>query len=507
MAVASIYRRILPSPPAIEFASSEGKRLFSEALQSGTMEGFFRLISYFQTQSEPAYCGLASLSVVLNALEIDPRRKWKGPWRWFDESMLDCCEPLKKVKAEGITFGKVACLAHCAGAKVEAFHTNQSTIDHFRNHVIKCTSSEDCHLIASYHRKPFKQTGSGHFSPIGGYHAGSDMALVLDVARFKYPPHWVPLTLLWEAMDTIDEATGCPRGFMLLSRLQKAPSLLYTLSCRHESWVSMARYLIDDVPILLKSEGLQTVPEVLNIIFKSLPANAGDFIKWVAEVRRQEEDEPRLSMEEKERLAVKEEVLQQVHETELFKFVSDFLLSARSCCANLLSSSNKELLSEIAATLCCQGAALLSGGLGVSKSFCCSETCIKCLRANGDAPMTVISGTAVSNGNKQGLDMLIPVTPGKSKSCCTFDHNNNCVVMHPTINDVLTVLLLALSPQTWMGIKDDRLLAEIQRLVSIENLPDVLEQEVLHLQRQLHFLKRCKDKELEKEFMLSSHFS
>ncbi|KAF9608183.1 hypothetical protein IFM89_007569 [Coptis chinensis] len=121
MAMAGLYRRVLPSPPAIDFSSSEGKKLFSEALERGTMEGFFKLISYFQTQSEPAYCGLATLSVVLNALAIDPGRKWKGPWRWFDESMLDCCEPLDKVKAEGITFGKVACLAHCAGAKVEAF--------------------------------------------------------------------------------------------------------------------------------------------------------------------------------------------------------------------------------------------------------------------------------------------------------------------------------------------------------------------------------------------------
>lgn len=58
----------------------------------------------------------------------------------------------------------------------------------------------------------FMQTGTGHFSPIGGYHAGKDMALILDVARFKYPPHWVPLTLLWEAMDTVDEATGQHRG-------------------------------------------------------------------------------------------------------------------------------------------------------------------------------------------------------------------------------------------------------------------------------------------------------
>uniref|UniRef100_A0A0D9WKP5 Peptidase C83 domain-containing protein n=1 Tax=Leersia perrieri TaxID=77586 RepID=A0A0D9WKP5_9ORYZ len=63
MAMASLYRRVLPSPPAVEFASEEGKRLFAEALQGGTLQGFFNLISYFQTQSEPAFCGLASLSV------------------------------------------------------------------------------------------------------------------------------------------------------------------------------------------------------------------------------------------------------------------------------------------------------------------------------------------------------------------------------------------------------------------------------------------------------------
>ncbi|KAE8688973.1 Glutathione gamma-glutamylcysteinyltransferase 1 [Hibiscus syriacus] len=196
MAMAGLYKRVLPSP-AVDFASSDGKQLFIKAIQNGTLEGFYRLISYFQTQSEPAYCGLASLSMVLNALAIDPGRKWKGPWRWFDESMLDCCEPLEKVKEKGISFGKLVCLAHCAGAKVEAFRTNQSSLDDFRIFVVRCSTSDERHIISSYHRSIFKQTGTGHFSPLGGYHAGRDMALILDVARFKYPPHWVPLKLLW----------------------------------------------------------------------------------------------------------------------------------------------------------------------------------------------------------------------------------------------------------------------------------------------------------------------
>ena len=71
------------------------------------------------------------------------------------------------------------------------------------------------------------QTGTGHFSPIGGYHAQKDMVLILDVARFKYPPHWVPLTLLWDAMDTIDKATGLHRGYALLIYKYSAYNIIH----------------------------------------------------------------------------------------------------------------------------------------------------------------------------------------------------------------------------------------------------------------------------------------
>ncbi|KAG6515981.1 glutathione gamma-glutamylcysteinyltransferase 1-like isoform X1 [Zingiber officinale] len=483
MAVASFYRRVLPSPPAIEFPSPEGKRLFCEALQNGTMEGFFKLISHFQTQSEPAYCGLASLSMVLNALAIDPHRKWKGPWRWYDESMLDCCEPLEKVKAEGITFGKVACLAQCAGAKVESFRTNQCNIDDFRHNVIKCSSSEDCHLVASYSRKPLKQTGIGHFSPIGGYHAESDMVLILDVARFKYPPHWVPLALLWEAMDTIDNATGHRRGFMLISGYEKAPSLLYTLNCRDESWLSIVKYLINDVPILLKSEDLKSASQVLDCVLKSLPACAGDFIKQILEVRRQEEDGSTLSNEEKERHALKGEILKQVHETVLFRYVTDILSS---------SITNDNLKEDIV-TVCCQGTTLLPGVSVCRTRIGFKATGVTCMKANNDN-LTAISGITVSGGNEQGINILEPVSASVAESTCssTFDVP---VIVQLASNAAITVLLLALPASTWSGVKDANLLVEIQDLFSTENFANPLRNEILHLRQQFYFLRRCADEE------------
>ena len=47
--------------------------------------------------------------------------------------MLDLCEPLDKIKSQGIAFGKVACLARCSGAKVKPFRSDQSNIHDFCN--------------------------------------------------------------------------------------------------------------------------------------------------------------------------------------------------------------------------------------------------------------------------------------------------------------------------------------------------------------------------------------
>ena len=76
-------------------------------------------------------------------------------------------------------------------------------------------------------------------------------------------------------------------------------------SCRHESWPNVANYLIDDVPLRLETENPETVTQVLSVTFSSLPASAGEFVKWVAEVKRREENGAKLSAEEKERLSAK----------------------------------------------------------------------------------------------------------------------------------------------------------------------------------------------------------
>jgi hypothetical protein len=59
--------------------------------------------------------------------------------------------------------------------------------------------------------------GDGHFSPVAGYHKDRDLLLVLDVARFKYPPYWVHTKDLWDAMAITDGTTGKSRGYFTIS--------------------------------------------------------------------------------------------------------------------------------------------------------------------------------------------------------------------------------------------------------------------------------------------------
>lgn len=220
------YRKPLPET-CIPFASDEGKHIFREALATEHMNCYFRLASQFRTQDEPAYCGLATLVMVLNALEIDPGRVWKGPWKWYHEDMLDCCIPTELVRKQGITFDEFVCLANCNSLDTDFLRADDSAREEaFRQLVMSTTTKDDVFLIVSYSRPGLGQTGDGHFAPVSGYHPGRDLVLILDTARFKYPPHWVSLPLLFRSMQAVDQETGLPRGYITVRPSRDSKALL-----------------------------------------------------------------------------------------------------------------------------------------------------------------------------------------------------------------------------------------------------------------------------------------
>ncbi|KAI9020741.1 Phytochelatin synthase-domain-containing protein [Phycomyces nitens] len=211
----TFYQRQLPAN-LVRLASPEGKKLFRSAMEDGYAEGFFPLTGNYTTQSEPSYCGPSSLAMVLNALEVDPKRRWKGVWRWYSDELLDCCATQEDMKKNGITFNEFACLAKCH-CDVIVKRASETTLEEFKRDVENVTSRSDQFMVISFCRTTLGQTGDGHFSPIAAYNPEAQMILVLDTARFKYPSFWCSLETLYESMKPIDKETGRPRGYFLLS--------------------------------------------------------------------------------------------------------------------------------------------------------------------------------------------------------------------------------------------------------------------------------------------------
>jgi glutathione gamma-glutamylcysteinyltransferase len=226
----AFYRRPL-SDDLVPFSSPRGRKLFAEAMDARCMESYWALAEHFQCQAHPAFCGLTTLTMVLNSLQIDPGRPWKGPWRWFTEEMLDCCKPLPDIVRYGISLREFATLARCQDAHVELRYASACTLDEFRAAIQSvCTPSQfesapADRLVVSFDRRKILQTGNGHFSPVAGYHPGEDRMLVLDTARFKYPPFWVRVEMMWEAMRAqVEPEWPISRGWMLIRKHKLPPT-------------------------------------------------------------------------------------------------------------------------------------------------------------------------------------------------------------------------------------------------------------------------------------------
>ena len=216
----SVHKRVLPED-LIALSSPKGRTMLLNALQNHTAESYWSLMEHFTNQSDPAYCGVTTLLIVLNSMSVDPNIRWRGGWRYYgDEDVLleRCCISHERIRRAGITLAEFARLAKCQGLQVTTKQpdTDRNTVDEFRRDVQDVLSNENGIVVVSFARSALDQTGEGHFSPIAAYHEESDCALVLDVARFKYAPYWVSISKLFRAMQPLDVASKEPRGWFVL---------------------------------------------------------------------------------------------------------------------------------------------------------------------------------------------------------------------------------------------------------------------------------------------------
>jgi glutathione gamma-glutamylcysteinyltransferase len=203
--------------------------------------------------------------MILNSLKVDPDRLWKGPWRWFSDEMLDCCKDLNTIKEKGINFDEFVCIGLCNGADVVAVHASESSEEKFRQAVMQATSSSGHIIAVNYDRRVVKQSGMGHFSPIGAYNKQRDLVLIMDVARYKYPPHWLPVSLVFQAMLSIDSETKRDRGYFILTA---SPKRRLPVLCRlfgGTAWKILATRLSDEMQQTMKTISPRTPQEFVRV--------------------------------------------------------------------------------------------------------------------------------------------------------------------------------------------------------------------------------------------------
>jgi glutathione-S-conjugate glycine hydrolase len=207
----------------ISLDSAEGERLLAE---SSARRDFVPLVEQYVTQENPGYCGIASAVMVLNALQIPASKDnaWGAPFftqkNLFNEKARSVAQPGFQ---GGLTLQQLADILQSHPATAEVHYASDTTLEAFRGLASTNMGNPRDFIIVNYNRAEVGQEYMGHISPIAAYHAASDRFLLLDVARYKYPPVWIPTDQLFRAMRTSDPVAGKSRGFLVVTGAPGAP--------------------------------------------------------------------------------------------------------------------------------------------------------------------------------------------------------------------------------------------------------------------------------------------
>jgi hypothetical protein len=218
---ANAQAETLPVPEnLIDFRSEPGEQLL---LESDALEPYFPLSANFLTQKNQVYCGVASIVMVLNALEVPaPASPEYEPYRTFtQDNFLDerteAVLPREVLRKQGMTLDEIGHLLALHPVEAAVHHASDSSVEKFRAVAQDYLSQEDRFVIVNYLRKTIGQEKGGHISPVAAYDAETDRFLTLDVSRYKYPPVWVTAPELFAAMNTTDaDNQNRTRGFVLV---------------------------------------------------------------------------------------------------------------------------------------------------------------------------------------------------------------------------------------------------------------------------------------------------
>ncbi|NES99079.1 MAG: glutathione gamma-glutamylcysteinyltransferase [Sphaerospermopsis sp. SIO1G1] len=205
------------------FDTPDGEKLLME---SKSKRDFFPLSMHFVSQDNLAYCGVASIVMVLNSLNIPApetpeyrRYKIFTQDNFFSNPKTQKIIAPEKVARGGMNLQQLGgLLSSYDSVKVKVYHAGDSSLAEFRKLAVANLKQPGNYVLINYLRKEIGQERGGHISPLAAYNESTDRFLIMDVSRYKYPPIWVKAADLYNSMNTNDSSSGKTRGFVLVSK-------------------------------------------------------------------------------------------------------------------------------------------------------------------------------------------------------------------------------------------------------------------------------------------------
>jgi len=213
----------LPLPQSLIALQSEAgsELLFSSEARTDCAP----LSLHFVTQDNPAFCGPASISMVLNALDVPrPPSEMTLGLGLFDQDNIfnaraEAAKPRAEILKGGMTLDELGAVLAAYDLNVDVRHAEDSSLEEFRDIAVARLGDRDRFVLVNYLRSAIGQERGGHISPLAAYDADTDRFLILDVSRYKYPPVWVDSAALFDAMNTPDsDNNNRSRGFLTVGR-------------------------------------------------------------------------------------------------------------------------------------------------------------------------------------------------------------------------------------------------------------------------------------------------
>ena len=227
----------LASAAVVDWTSPEG---ISRLETSQYKKDFFRLANQFESQHNKVYCGVASATIVLNALRVhknstdiplDDSLIDEGDLEFFPDE--DGFTPFyarytqntvveKSPKHRLAVMGKPAYdgadpeygyhldeledLLQAHDLRTRTVHVeSEDNMPQMKLELIRALETPHQYVIINYAREVVGQKPGGHISPLGAYHKDSDSFLIMDVTPTKANWIWVTSRQLFNAMATKDQ--------------------------------------------------------------------------------------------------------------------------------------------------------------------------------------------------------------------------------------------------------------------------------------------------------------